>query len=471
MDKIVFGTDGWRAIIAKDYTITNVSKVAAATATWLTKRYKTPSAVIGYDCRFGGEMFMEAVAKILASKGIRVYIPEKFVSTPMVSLGVVRLKARCGIMITASHDPAVYNGYKLKGEYGGPMLEKDVKDVEDLISDEYEIDLELLNWNQLQEQGMIQYVDLESIYIKHIHDNFDVEGISGSSVCFAFDAMYGSGQSVLKKIFPGIKYFHCELNPTFMGIPPEPVHKNLFELAEYILKNKDIDCALAVDGDADRIALYDSEGNYIDSHHIILLLIHYLVRYKNLSGKVVVGFSSTGKIDRICDHYGLEVERVKIGFKNVARYMINEDVLVGGEESGGISIKGFLPERDGIWMGLVIWQWMVESGKSISELLNEVYSITGRFAYERLDLEADKKLRNKVLEKCENGEYSSFGRFEVMRTEAMDGYKFYLNDNTWLMIRASGTLPLLRIYAEAETTDEVKEILESARVVVMGEWD
>ena len=253
MDKIKFGTDGWRAIIAKDFTILNVTKVAYATAQWLTKKYKDPSAVIGYDCRFGGEMFMEAVAKILASKGIRVYIPEHFVSSPAVSLGVVKLKAKCGIIITASHNGAEFNGYKLRGENGGSLPEKVLRDIEYMINDSYEIDIDLLNWNYMLEQGLIQYIDLETIYIKQIKDNFDIDKMALSAQKLAFDAMYGSGQNVIKKLFPDSKLFHCEVNPTFMGIPPEPIHKNLHELSEFIWNSKEIDCGIAADGDGDGI--------------------------------------------------------------------------------------------------------------------------------------------------------------------------------------------------------------------------
>ncbi len=466
MDKIKFGTDGWRAVIAKDFTIANVGKIANATALWLTKRYKNPSAVLGYDCRFGGEMFMEAVAKIFASKGIRVYIPERFVTTPMVSLGVVKLKAKCGVVITGSHNPAEYNGYKLKGEHGGPMLEKDLRDVESLITNDYDIDLELLNWNSMLEQGLIQYIDLENIYLKQVHDHFDVEAIANSDFKFGFDAMYGAGQSVMKKLFPNIKLFHCEVNPTFMGIPPEPLHSNLPELSEYIWKNKNIDCALAVDGDADRIALYDRDANYVDSHHIILLVIHYLAHYKKLSGKVVTGFSSTAKIEKICEHYGLEVQRVKIGFKEISRVMLNNEVLVGGEESGGISVGTHIPERDGIWMGLTIWQWMVETGKTLRELIDEVYAITGKFAYERSDLSVGKQTRSEVLDRCRNGELKQFGSYKVERIESIDGYKFFFNENEWLMIRSSGTEPLLRTYAEAETVETAKDILAVGNEVI-----
>jgi phosphomannomutase len=461
MDKIKFGTDGWRGIIAKDFTLTNVTKTAYALARWLTGKYQNPVAVLGYDCRFGGEMFMEAVAKILASKNVKVLISENFVTSPMVSLGVIKLKAQSGLLVTASHNPAEYNGIKLKGEHGGPMLEKDVRDIENMISSDYEFDLEMLNWNYLVEHGLIQYINLESIYLKNLHDHFDIDRMIKSGKHFAFDAMYGSSQNIFRKLMPEIKLFHCEVNPSFMGVPPEPVSKNLHQLEEYLWEQHNIDCALAVDGDGDRLALFDEKGTYIDSHHIILLLIHYLAQYKKLTGKVIVSVSATNKVEPLCSHYGLDVIRTSIGFREISRIMLNEDILVGGEESGGMTTGTYLPERDGVWIGLTVWDWLVESNRKLSELLDEVYAITGNFAYERLDMELNKNTRNKVLEKCKNKAFSAFGEFQITNTNTLDGYKYQLGDNQWVMLRASGTEPLIRIYAEAESHERVLAIINA----------
>lgn len=459
MNKIKFGNDGWWGIIAKDFTLQNVAKVAYAVARWMTNKFQSSSVVIGYDCRFGGEMFMEAIAKICASKGIQVYIPENFVSTPMVSLAVVKLKAHCGIVVTASHSPAMYNGIKLKGAHGGPMLEKDVRDIENLISSEYEFDLEMLNWNYLLEQGNIQYVNIESIYLKHIADHFDLEKLNNSGLNFAFDAMYGSTQQVFKKLMPGVKLFHCEQNPSFNGIPPEPIHRNLHEMAEFVWKKKNIDCGLAVDADGDRMALYDKKGNYISSHKILLALIHYLCKYEEQSGKVVASFSCTAKIEVLAAHYNLEVVRTKLGFNNIADIMLREDILVAGEETGGMTIGSYMPERDGIWIGLLFWNWLMEKGISLHELMEEVIKITGDFAFERVDLKLNKNIRTKVLEKCKLGEFKNFGKNVISKIEELDGYKFYFKDNEWLLIRPSTINPALRLYAEAADTVRVRELL------------
>lgn len=468
MDRIKFGTDGWRAVIAKDYTVESVIKVAYATALWLTRKFKNPAAVIGYDCRFGGEMFMEAAAKILASKGIRVYIPEQFVSTPMVSLAVKKLKANCGIMITDCNGPVTCNGYKLKGDHGGPMLEKDVKDIENLISDDYEIDLELLNWNYMLEQGLIQYINLETIYIKEVKDNFSPGIFKASAMRIAFDAMFGSGQNLVRKLFPDAVSMHCVVNPSFHGIPPDPVRKNLNELSEWITHTKDIDIGMALDGDADCITLFDESGNLIDANTILLLLIHYLAGYRQAEGKVVAGFSSTGKVQKICEHYSVPLILSKIGFKEISRIMTEETVLVAGEESGGVALGDHLPERDGFWAGLTLAWAIMDTGKSLKQLLSEVYSITGPFACERIDLEMNRNIRTRVIENCKNEMYKSFGSFKVIRTVSLDGCKYYFSENQWLLIRPSGTEPLIRLYAEAETPEVTQAIIEAARKTLMG---
>lgn len=467
MTMIKFGTDGWRAVIAKDYTVDNVARIAQATAEWLINNHKK-SAVIGFDCRFGGKLFSETVAKVFANRGIKVYLAENFVSTPAVSLGALKLKADIGVVITASHNPPDYNGYKLKGAHGGPLAEEALREIEALLPEENEINLDAIKLTDLIKTKKVQITDLEQMYIDHVYANFNIEKIKTSKFKFAFDAMYGSGQNVMKRIFPEMSMLHCEHNPTFNWIPPEPLHKNLQEFSSFIKDSENIDCGLAVDGDADRIALYDSKGNYIDSHHIILILIHCLSKYKKMTGKVVTGFSSTVKVEKLCAHYGLKVQRVKIGFKDISKIMQKENVLVGGEESGGIAINTHIPERDGIWMGLTIWQFMVDTGLSLSELIQEVYNITGSFAFERSDLKIDDSLKHKIVEKCRNKDYKAFGNNLIESYDYFDGFKFYFNENEWLLIRASGTEPVLRTYAESSTQDKAKEILADCYKTIMS---
>ena len=468
MTKIKFGTDGWRAIIALDFTVDNVARVTEATSKWLLKQHKQPTVVLGHDCRFAGELFAETTAKVFIANGIKVHLAKDFVSTPMISLGAVKLKTHLGIIITASHNPPSYNGYKIKGAYGGPLTPEHVQEIEDIIPEAANAAWKEVNLEDARKKGLLETAPLEDMYIKHVEENFDLAAIKNSGLNLAYDAMYGAGQRVMQRLFPHIDKLHCDNNPGFHGQAPEPIHKNLIEFSEFIKNKGTISCGLATDGDADRIGLYDDKGNFVDSHHIILLLIHYLVKYKNQKGKVAVAFSTTVKIKNMCEHYGLPLDVVKIGFKYICSIMVNEDVLVGGEESGGIAIKGHIPERDGIWMGITIWEFMAKTGKSLHQLIEEVYAITGTFCFDRNDLHIDESIKAKVLANCKSGAYKTFGKFAVNRVDDLDGYKFFFDENTWMMIRASGTEPVLRVYAEAANREIVNEILAETKKVLLS---
>lgn len=470
MHLIKFGTDGWRAIIAQEFTTENVARVAEGTAVWLLQPHfqssTPPVVVIGHDCRFGGELFAETTAKVLTHYGIKVILAKGFVSTPMISFGTVKYKANLGIIITASHNPPAYNGFKLKGNFGGPLLPQQVSEIESFIPDKCSIPIE----NNDLSVSLIKYVDLESLYCKHIEKNFDLKAIRRSKMKLGYDAMFGAGQNVIKRVLPDAVMLHCENNPSFEGTAPEPIAKNLQQISLLIKtskgKNK-IGSALATDGDADRLGLFDSKGSFIDSHHIILLLIHYLCKYKKMKGKVVVAFSVTPRIKKMCQHYGLELEVVKIGFKYICGIMIKEDVLLGGEESGGIAIKGHIPERDGIWIGLTLWEFMAKSGKSLEALIKEVYSITGSFAFERNDLHLSEELKNKIVDNCKQDKYTTFGKYKIERIDNLDGWKYYFKNDEWMMIRASGTEPVLRIYAESSSQKGALALLKAAKQTLL----
>ncbi len=462
MGKIKFGTDGWRAIIAEDYTVDNVARVAMGTATWLKANFDHPKVVIGHDCRFAGELFAETAAKVFIKEGIEVHLAKGFVSTPMVSLGTLQLEASLGVVITASHNPPSYNGFKLKGHFGGPLLPAEVQEVEDLIPDSNAIDLKGINLEEAISSGQLKWVDLEGMYLKHVEANFDMEAIRNSSMNFAFDAMYGAGQDVMRRLLPEIDYLHAEYNPGFDGQAPEPIHRNLQAFSDLIrLSEGEINCGLAVDGDADRIGLYNSKGEFVDSHHIILLLIKYLTEEKKYTGKVITAFSVSPKVNKLCKMLGLDIEVVKIGFKHVAGYMVKEDVLLGGEESGGIAIKGHIPERDGIWMGLTIWEYMVKSGKSLEQLIDDVYQMIGSFKFERIDLHLTEEKKNQIMDACKAGKFKSFGKYNVENVATIDGFKYFFANDEWVMIRPSGTEPVLRTYAESSTTEGAFEILKA----------
>ena len=292
--KIKFGTDGWRAIIAENYTVENVARVSEATAKWVKTNFpENPTIVVGHDCRYAGELFAETATKVFINHDIKVILAKDFVSTPMVSLACLELKASLGVVITASHNPPSYNGYKLKGHFGGPLSPAHVQEVQDMIPDECDSSFQEI---VLENNPLLEYNDMETMYVEAIEKNFDLQAIKDSGLQFGYDAMYGAGQNVLKRVLPDTYFLHCDYNPSFMGQAPEPIHKNLHEFSEVIRLSGDIACGLATDGDADRIGLYDSKGNFVDSHHIMLLLVNYLHNHKGLSGKVLTAASSTPRL-------------------------------------------------------------------------------------------------------------------------------------------------------------------------------
>ena len=463
LTQIKFGTDGWRAIIAKDYTVDNVKRVAEATARWMQTKGMT-KVVIGFDCRFGGAMFCETATQVFCNFGIKVFMAKNFVSTPMVSLGVVKHDADMGVVITASHNPHTYNGYKLKSAYGGPTIPKDIAEVEAIIPDSPLG--KLLSLDAYEEQNLLEYVDLEEMYLKHVEDNFDLDLIRNSNINLAYDAMYGAGQNVIKKLFPDAHLLHCDYNPSFRGQAPEPIHRNLTELSEALKNSDKLNLGLANDGDADRIGLYNAKGEFVDSHHILLLLLYYMKEHKEYDGKVIITFSVTNKMKMLAEQYGLEVEVTKIGFKYIAEIMTKEDVLVGGEESGGLAVKGHIKERDGIWIGLVIMEFMAKTGQSLDDLIQELYAKVGSFKFDRDDLHIEDSKKWAIMDKCKEGLVKSIGGREVIKTESLDGYKFYLSEDEWIMVRPSGTEPVLRVYGHGPDDAAVRRLLDAAHVAL-----
>ena len=465
MTRIKFGTDGWRAIIAKEYTVENVQRVAEGTAKWL-KKNNGQTVVIGYDCRFGGPMFAEVAARVLGAYGIKSYLDKSFISTPMVSLGVVKKQADLGIVITASHNPPSYNGFKLKSKLGGPSVPADVAAVEAEIPDTS--NLELSSIKELEEAGLVEYDDFEKIYLDHVAENFDLELIRSSNLKVAYDAMFGAGQNAMKKLFPDAFFLHSEFNPSFKGQAPEPIARNLKVLSQIIKDSPEINLGIANDGDADRIGLFDENGVFVDSHHILLLLLLYQYKYKGQTGKVVITFSVTDKMKKLAELFNCEIEVTKIGFKYIAEIMAKEDVVVGGEESGGLAVKGHIPERDGIWIGLMIMEFMAKTGKSLNELIQEVYDLVGPFAFDRDDLHISDEKKWAIIEKIKTDPYESIGSYPVYSIESVDGYKFILGEGKWLLIRPSGTEPVLRVYAQAPESNEVRTILNEAHATMQS---
>lgn len=466
MYTIKFGTDGWREIIADNYTVENVQRVAHASALWLKKASDNHTCTVGYDCRFGGQMFAENTARVLASHGIKVYLSEGFCSTPMISLANTKLNTFAGIIITASHNPPSYNGFKIKAHYGGPVIPAEIEKVEKLI--QYDTLPVIDTLKAYQDKGLIEYANFEDIYMQHIESKFDVSSLKAYAHQFGYDAMFGAGQNVIRRLLPGAALMHCEHNPGFNGTAPEPILKNLTAFSDMIAGNDQIICGLATDGDADRIGFFDSKGRFVDSHHLILLLMQYLKTDKGLSGKIVKSFSVSSKVDKLAKLMGLETITTKIGFKYICEYMITDDVLIGAEESGGIAVKGHIPERDGIWMGLLVLEYMAKTGKSIEQLIDDTYAQVGAFAVERYDLHIEEQTKQSIIQSCKSGAYTSFGSYQVEKVEDMDGFKFHLGNEEWVMIRPSGTEPVLRVYAESKDSASAYKILDACKAAILG---
>jgi phosphomannomutase len=462
--QIKFGTDGWRALIGREFTVENVIRVGKGIATYLKNSQPEKSnfkIVIGYDTRFGGKLFSESLAISLIEEGIHVLLDKHFITTPMISLAALKLSCDLGIIFTASHNPPSYQGLKIKGSYGGPAFDSMVEEIVSMIPGEVALpDNEV--FDQLTNSPLIESIDLEALYLAEINMRFALSELMQDQEKYVFDAMNGSIQNFIQGVFPKMPVIRVDPDPTFKGVSPEPIERNLLPLREALQKGN-YSMGLAVDGDADRIGLMDGNGRVIDAHHIMLILIWYLVKYKGLKGKVVTGFSSTQKVKSLCSAFGLSLEIVKIGFKHSAKVMLKEDVLLAGEEAGGIATKGHIPERDGLWNILLIMEMLHDTGKSIDQILEEIEKEIGAFDYHRLDLTLTREQIDAISWELSANPPSHFGSKEVILHENLDGNKFYFNENEWLMFRASGTEPLLRIYAESTDKEKALALIELGR--------
>lgn len=458
---IKFGTDGWRAVIGDQYTFANLEIVARATAQWLFKNYgNSPKVVIGHDTRFLGREFSEHVAAIMASQGVEVIFADTFTTTPSISWGAKAYNCSAGIVITASHNPPAYNGFKIKAHFGGPASPEMIAEVEA----EYDQlkDYTLRPFADLVKEGKIKMHDVATDYINLIREKLDIEAIKASGIKVAHDAMFGAGQGAIQALLgeDRVVALHHDMNPGFHGQAPEPIEKNLKGLSETVVRER---CAvgLANDGDADRIGMFDENGMFVDSHQLLALLVKYLHTQQGLSGDIVKTFSTTSMLDKMGEKYGLAVQTTPIGFKYIGPIIVDGDVIVGGEESGGMAVKGHIPERDGIYIGLLVVEMMVKSGKKLSELVRELYDEFGPHATYRIDVHTTNVKKQEVLKRLAGGGLKKINGNEVVRVEDLDGYK-HITTNGWLLVRPSGTEPVLRVYSEAETADAAKSLVEDA---------
>jgi phosphomannomutase len=469
---IHFGTDGWRAVISDTFTFANLRMVAqaiadaAASELWHKENGVVPKKfVVGFDTRFMSDRYAADVARVLAANGFTVHLAQADSPTPAISYAIKHLHAAGGIMITASHNAPRYNGVKLKAAYGGSALPEQCRRVEVYINDNEERSRgpNLMDYDKARELGLIQKFNPLPIYFDHLRTLIDTDIIAENPQNFVVDSMFGSGRGTIKSFLHGsgceITEIRGEMNPGFGGVHPEPIDRYLGALKGAIgagLGN----FGLATDGDADRIGAMDEHGNFVDPHKIMALALRYLVEKRGMSGAVVRTVSTTRMIDRLAARYGLTVYETPVGFNHISDYMMNEDVLLGGEESGGISFKGHIPEGDGPIMGLLLVELISEARKPLHQLVQELLDDVGPACYERADLRL-----NRPVAKAEMTDFlikqapAEIGGNKVAEISKKDGVKYILADDSWLLIRPSGTEPVLRVYAEGRSQQVVKDLL------------
>lgn len=474
---IHFGTDGWRAVISDTFTFTNLRMVSQAIADALRSENwneglpvpegaVSNAVVIGFDTRFLSDRYASEVARVLAANGFKTYLTQSDAPTPAISFAVRSLNAIGGVMITASHNAPRYNGIKLKAAYGGSALPEQCRRVEVYLNDNEERARgpNLMDYEQARQAGLILRFNPMVSYFDHLRKLINFDTIADSPLRVVVDSMYGSGRGAIKGILQGtgceVQEIRGEMNPGFGGVHPEPIAQYLGALASAISTGMG-DLGLATDGDADRIGAMDGRGNFVDPHKIMALSLRYLVEKRGWSGPVVRTVSTTRMVDRLAERYGLPVYETPVGFNHIADHMMKEGILIGGEESGGISIKGHIPEGDGVMMGLLLLEIVSASGGSLYDLVEDLLKEVGPAHYRRTDLRltrpvAKKQMSDHLLENAP----AQIGGETIEKISTMDGIKYWLKDGSWLLIRPSGTEPVLRVYAEGRSPAMLEAMMQ-----------
>ena len=466
MSTIRFGTDGWRGVIAEDFTFANVRKVACAIARYVVRAEKPGAGVlVGYDNRYGSERFARAAAEAVSMAGMPVSIAEKACPSPALSLLVRQRGAAGGIMITASHNPYKWNGVKFKASYGSSALPSIVAQVEK------ELALVLANGvpSLPARPDQIDTLDMISPYLDTIDKLVDWERIRAAKFRFVADPMHGSASGLLRELMTRHGVACDEIrgarDPLFGGVNPEPIEPHVAALRQAVLAGK-YDAGLCADGDGDRIGAMDRDGTFITPHQIFSILLWHLAGTRKISGDVAKTFSSTKMLDKIAEKYGRQIFETPIGFKYICELMLERDILLGGEESGGIGTKLYLPERDATVMALLLVEVMAWHRKSLGELVAQLHEEFGEHHYGRIDLELKPGQKERAIEHFSGPKVKGLLDWEVARREDLDGIKLYLADAGWLMLRASGTEPMLRVYSETRSPAATRKILDAAKSIV-----
>ncbi len=420
--------------------------------------------IIGYDTRFASEDFASAAAEVVAGNGIKVYLCPKATPTPAISFGILAQKAGGAIVITASHNPAIWNGFKYKTEDGAGAPDEITVEIEKNISRALATGkIDQMPLAKALEQGLIEYLDLAPIYFQHVARLIDLDELRRARLKVVVDPMYGAGAGYLKALLDGgaikVVEINGERNPLFPGIQPEPIAANLAKLSATV-REQGANVGLATDGDADRLGIIGEKGMFLTTLQVFALLCLYLLEIRGERGLIVKTITTTGMLDRLGEIFNVPVRETPVGFKYVAPIMLAENALIGGEESGGFGFRGHMPERDGILSALYFLDLMVKTGKNPSELIEYLYSKVGPYHFDRVDVEFPEPERQVIIERIKHNHPEYIDGVKVVKFDTTDGFRFILADTTWLLIRFSGTEPLLRIYAESSTPARVEKLLE-----------
>jgi len=463
---IKFGTDGWRAVISDTFTFANLRLVAQAIADYVLAEAEGPAeAVIGFDTRFLSDRYAVEVARVLAGNGLIAHLTRSDAPTPAISYAVLHKKAAAGVMITASHNAPRYNGLKLKAGFGGAALPEQAERVEAYLAQNQERARwpNVMDYQTALDEERIQRFDPAWAYYEHLGRMIDLDLISASELRVVSDPMYGSGRKCIADILSRTRCrvveIRGEMNPGFGGIHPEPIARYLSALGA-AMQAHHADVGLATDGDGDRIGAMDALGNFVDPHHIFALTLKHLVEERGWTGTVVKSVSTTRMVDRLASRLGLPVVETPVGFNHIADRILNDDVLIGGEESGGLSIKGHIPEGDGVMMGLLLLEIMAAAEAPLHQLVDELQAEVGPTCYARRDIPLRIPIaKKKMVDQLVGEAPASMGGEGVADVTVLDGVKYVLADDSWLLIRPSGTEPVLRVYAEARDEGMVDTLL------------
>ena len=461
---IKFGTDGWRGVIAEEFTFENVRRVAQASADYWNATTLPKAAIVGYDNRFFSEVYAKLTCEVFAANGIKAIYPPEAVPTPAISFAV-RDRQLCGaVMLTASHNPPQFNGYKLKAEFAGPADPEFCRAVEARID---QMPVRSMKFEDGVKAGRIELYDPRPVHVAAVKRLVDLKRIRASKLRVVVDSMHGCGGYVLEKMLKGgrcrVQTIRGNRDVYFGGVNPEPIAKNLTALCAAV-KKAGAQIGVATDGDADRMGVVDDKGRYVSIQLVFAMQLLHLLRNRKQTGGVVVRSANvTVLIDRICRAHGLKCVEVPVGFKYICEQMRVQNVIIGGEESGGMGFRGHIPERDGVLANLMLLEALATTGQRMSEAVADIQQEFGKSVYERIDMHYPLEKRDRFIEMLRNQPPTKVLGVPVAEVKTFDGVKYVMQDESWLMFRTSGTEPIIRIYAEAASAVRVKLLLEYGR--------